>query len=148
MATISWTNPAGGDWDVASNWSTDTVPTSSDDVTISAPGAYTVTISSFDQASSLVFDAPQAEFVENAGELTIAGAFDVESGLVSLNEANTIGGVVFVLSGVLDLGNPGALGGGTLSMSGGELLATADESLSDRLFLTELRRSPPRMERL
>jgi hypothetical protein len=44
MATISWTNPNGGDWDVASNWSTDMVPTSTDEVTIAAPSADTVTI--------------------------------------------------------------------------------------------------------
>jgi len=38
MTAIIWANPANGDWDVAANWSTDTVPTSADDVTISAPG--------------------------------------------------------------------------------------------------------------
>jgi hypothetical protein len=56
VSAISWKSPVSGDWNVAANWSTDTVPTFSDDVTISALGSvtgYTVTISSDDQAHSL-----------------------------------------------------------------------------------------------
>ena len=34
-AAISWLHPTNGDWDVASNWSLDRVPTSADQVTIS-----------------------------------------------------------------------------------------------------------------
>ena len=58
MAAISWKNPVNGDWDVATNWSTNTVPTSADDVTISGGGAYIVKVSSADMANSLTFDAP------------------------------------------------------------------------------------------
>ena len=35
LSSISWINPNGGDWDTASNWSGDSVPTASDDATIS-----------------------------------------------------------------------------------------------------------------
>jgi hypothetical protein len=45
LTPIIWANPVNGDWDVAANWSTETVLTSADDVTISAPGSYIVTIS-------------------------------------------------------------------------------------------------------
>jgi hypothetical protein len=106
MTAISWKNPVSGDWNVAANWSTDTVPTLNDDVTISAPGSYTVTISGPvivrrppppllaalpivsipDKANSLTFNAPQAELQENSGSLMIGGALTVSSGLVSLNE--------------------------------------------------------------
>jgi hypothetical protein len=41
----------------------------------------------------------------------MAGAFTVDSGLVSLNEANTIGSVR-VTGGLLAFGNTGALGAG------------------------------------
>jgi hypothetical protein len=152
-AIISWTNPNGGDWDVASNWSTDTVPASADDVTISAPGDYTVAISNNpvivhpldvpqavlpitggpDEANSLTFDAPDAVLQENSGSLTIGGALTVDSGLVSLNEANTIGSVN-VQGGVLEFGNPGAFGSAALSLSGGEFLSTTNDQPARRTF--------------
>jgi hypothetical protein len=47
--------------------------------------------------------------------------------LVSLDEANTIG-TVGVTGGVLAFGNTGALGAGAVPLSGGELIATADET--------------------
>ena len=132
MTAISWKSPVSGDWDVASNWSTDTVPTFGDDVTISAPGAYTVTVSSNDQANSLLVDAPGATLVENAGSLSIAGELTVDSGFVALNEANPIESVA-VNGGELNFGNPGALGSGTVSIPGGELLATTNETLTNAL---------------
>ena len=65
----------------------------------------------------------------------MAGGLNVESGFVSLNEANSIGGVR-VTGGVLAFGNGGGLGTGTVTMSGGELLATANETLSNPLNLS------------
>lgn len=44
MAVINWKNPVSGDWEVAADWSTGTLPASGDDVTISAPGPYIVTV--------------------------------------------------------------------------------------------------------
>jgi autotransporter-associated beta strand protein len=148
MTAINWANPVSGDWDVASNWSTDTVPTSADDVTISASGPYIVTITPVpihilavgplpilngsNEADSLTFDAPEAALQENAGSLTIAGALTVNSGFVSLNEANTIGSVALT-GGTLAVGNGAALGAGTVTLSDGELLATANETLANAL---------------
>jgi hypothetical protein len=34
LATVTWTNPAGGDWDTTGNWSTGALPGSADDVVI------------------------------------------------------------------------------------------------------------------
>jgi hypothetical protein len=130
VTDINWTSSADGDWNVAANWSTDSVPTSSGDVTIAAPGAYTVTISSGDEADSLLFDAPGAMLVENAGSLNMAGPLLVDAGFVALNEANPIGGVV-AEGGVLAFSNPGALGTDGYSVAGGELLATTNETLDD-----------------
>jgi len=132
MAAISWKNPVNGDWNVAANWSTGTVPTLADAVTISAAGPYIVTISSTDVADTLTFNASQAALWENAGQLIVSGALTVDSGLVSLNEANTIGSVSLT-GGVLAFGNAGALGAGTVSLSGGELLGAANETLSNTL---------------
>jgi len=135
MTTINWKTPSNGDWNVAANWSTNKVPTSADAVAISASAPYIVTISSVDQANSLTFGASQATLLENAGSLTIGGALTVNSGFVSLNQANTIGSVALT-GGVLAVGNSGALGGGTIAMSGGELLGAANETLANQLSLS------------
>jgi FG-GAP-like repeat len=132
MAAINWKSPVNGDWNVAANWSTNTVPTLADAATISAFGPYIVTISSADFANTLTFGAPSAALVENSGSLTMGGALAVNSGFVSLNKANTIGSVA-LSGGVLAFGNGGALGAGAISMSGGELLGAASETLSNAL---------------
>ena len=113
MAAIFWKSAVSDNWNVAADWSAGAVPTSADDVTIAAPGSYTVTISAPDEASALTFDALQGALQENSGSLTVADALTVSSGLVSLNEANTIG-VVIINGGTLAFGNSRALGAGTL----------------------------------
>ncbi|MBV9909750.1 MAG: hypothetical protein JOY52_19535, partial [Hyphomicrobiales bacterium] len=145
MAAVNWKNPVNGDWDVAADWSTGEVPTSADDVTISATGPYIVTVGApmtigvvplrlqiFPTANSLTFNAPEAALDENTGKLTVAGALTVNSGLVSLNEANAIGSVSLT-GGVLSLGNAGALGTAIVLISGGELLGAATEALNNSL---------------
>ena len=44
VPVISWSNPDGGDWDVATNWSTGVVPSASDAVDIDTVAAATITI--------------------------------------------------------------------------------------------------------
>jgi hypothetical protein len=90
-----------------------------------------------DEANSLTFDAPEAALQENSGSLVVAGALTVNSGFVSLNEANTIGSVDLT-GGVLAFGNAGTLGAGTVTMTGGELLATANETLTNALVLPDV----------
>jgi autotransporter-associated beta strand protein len=132
MAAISWENPSNGDWSVATNWSAGAAPSLLDSATISAPGSYTVTISGIDVANSLTFDAPQASLVETAIELIMVGALTVESGSVSLTTPNVMGSVA-LSGGVIAFSNGGALGTGTVSTTGGELLATASLTLSNKL---------------
>ena len=38
LATVDWISTTSGSWDVASNWSTDTVPGAGDDVVINVLG--------------------------------------------------------------------------------------------------------------
>jgi hypothetical protein len=125
VTAISWKSPVSGDWNVAANWSTGTVPTFSDDVTISALGSvtgYTVTISSDDQAHSLSdgeLGVGGGTLVENAGSLSIAGQLIVEFESVTLNEANPIESVWD--SGQVNFGNPAALGSGTVTVVDGHV---------------------------
>ena len=137
MASIDWNDPVSGDWSVATDWSTGAVPTQEDTVFISDLGPpYTVTVSSADFANSLVLNAVTGALLENSGSLTISGALHVDSGLAQLNKANTIGSVSLAAGGVIEFGNGGALGTGTVTQSGGELLATASETLTNTLSLS------------
>jgi hypothetical protein len=70
--------------------------------------------------------------LESADSLTMAGALTVDSGLASLNEANTIGSVG-VTGRVRAFGDADALRAGTVALSGGELIATANKILSNAL---------------
>src|SRR4051794_7262549 len=38
LATVTWMNPGGGDWDTSANWSTGALPGPSDDVIIDQSG--------------------------------------------------------------------------------------------------------------
>jgi hypothetical protein len=131
MTAINWKLAQNGDWTTATDWSTN-VPGSGDAVTVANAGSFLITISSADMAASLTFNAPSAALLENAGSLTMSGSLTVASGLVSLNRANTIGSVA-LNGGVLAFGDGGALGAGTITFSGGELLATANETLTNTL---------------
>jgi hypothetical protein len=58
LSTVDWISPSSGSWDVASNWSTDAVPGSGDNVVINVPGV-TVTISSkVESVNSVTIDDP------------------------------------------------------------------------------------------
>jgi hypothetical protein len=137
MSSISWNNPVSGDWTVATDWSSGTVPSPVDVVIINELGPpYTITVSSADFATSVAINAAQATLRENSGSLTILDALHVDSGLVSLNKANNIGSVSLGPGAELTVGNAGALGTGTVTQSGGELLATASETLTNVLSLS------------
>src|ERR1700722_2300139 len=138
MAAISWKNPVSSNWNVAANWSTGALPTLNDAVTIGVTGThgYIVSITSADVASSLTFSAYNAELLENAGSLTTTGSLTVDGGLVVLNRANTFNGGVSLVRGALSVGNAGALGTGQINMTAGELLGTANETLTNSIAIT------------
>jgi hypothetical protein len=74
--TIEWNNPAGGDWDVASNWSPMNVPdTPGETASFSLPGAYTVTLASARTVGALALHNPDAVLALHGGAvLTVADA--------------------------------------------------------------------------
>ena len=88
-STVTWTNPAGGDWDKASNWSTGSLPTAADDVQINMSGI-TITHSSLhnDSVHSLTSQAP---LDVTAGQLYLGSASTLFSTL-ALSTFGTITG--------------------------------------------------------
>jgi hypothetical protein len=77
-----WSNPSGGNWALPSNWSLNVVPTSNDNVIVSAPGDYIIDIGSYAEAASLqVLNAEAhinlgaASTLRILGELRLAGTW-------------------------------------------------------------------------
>ena len=106
LSSVSWINPNGGDWDTASNWSSDTVPTAADDVTISIAVSNPIThdAGTADAVNSVTSDDP---IVLSAGSLSIAAAS-------TFSDTVTLSG--------------GTLSGGPISTNGATLVGTYNGS--------------------
>ena len=136
MAIITRKNAVSGNWSDAADWSNDTVPTSTDEAEFLATGNYTVTVTSAETANAFLFEAPGAELVESAAGALALNEFILYEGSVELDGTNTIG-LTEINGGVVTLGAAGALGGGgALEISGGELIATVSETLTNPLSMS------------
>src|ERR1700722_20884149 len=72
-AAISWTGSAGTlNWGTAGNWSTNTVPTSSDNVTINLAGVGTINIASGNYSVATLNDTTAALSIASGGTLSFA----------------------------------------------------------------------------
>ena len=125
LSTVDWISPTSGSWDVASNWSTGTVPGPGDDVVINVTGAAppTVTISSnVESVNSITADDP---LVISGGGLTVAANSTISSGLSMTGGTLNGSGTLTVASafdwtgGDLDgAGTTTVASGGTLNIGG------------------------------
>ncbi len=106
MSSISWLAGSSGNWSQASNWSTDTVPESGDNVTINAIGTYTVTVDGFDPVNILVFDAPAATIAVASSYLLEVSGATIAGGKIDGPGRLWTGGVTSVT------GQPLTIGGG------------------------------------
>ncbi|HNQ87025.1 MAG TPA: CARDB domain-containing protein [Verrucomicrobiota bacterium] len=81
-ADIVWTNTSGGTWHTPANWSPNVVPTLTDNVLITTPGAYTVSITSTAAAASLSASgsAGTNTLALNSGELRVSGTMSLGNG--------------------------------------------------------------------
>ncbi len=101
-ATITWTNAAGGNWNVPGNWSPAQVPVAGDDVVITLAGTYTVTVNVSPSVNSLTLGAA-------SGVQTLS----MTSQTLTLAAASSVGA-----NGRLSLLNGTVNGAGTLTNSG------------------------------
>ena len=126
LSAIAWTNPDGGDWDTASNWSSDAVPTAGDDVTISIAVTNPIThgASSSDFAQSLTSQDP----IEiSGGSLSIAAASTINNTFMITGGELTGAGDVTITGSTTWSG--GTMSGtGATAAQGGLQLGDADSS--------------------
>jgi len=76
LSTVNSINPTSGSWDVASNWSTDTVPGPDDDVVINEPGSPTVTVGSNAESVHSI-TAADPLVISGGGEIDVAGGMTI-----------------------------------------------------------------------
>jgi hypothetical protein len=117
-ATISWTNPLGGNWGTPSNWDANRVPTGSDDVLINQTGITITHSFGIDSVRSLT---SQAAVVISGGSLTLGAA------LSQINDNLTTSG-----NGTLVLNNATLSGVGSL-INGATFLAEANSNINAAL---------------
>lgn len=111
-ATAVWTNPAGGYWDVSSNWDTGKVPGAGDDVLIDIPGNATITYrQATTEIRSLVSKNP---FTITGGTLSVTQTVRVDNSFSlaggTLKDATIVAGA----PGSAVWGDNGTLSGVTL----------------------------------
>jgi len=114
-----WINPAGGNWNVAANWSQNRVPGPADNVVIDLDGSYTVTLNVAASVNRLIVGggASAPTFAINGQTLTLANDSFVQPGATFSFAAGT-------LTGAGRLTVRGALNwtGGTMSGTGRTVL--------------------------
>ena len=140
-----WVNASGGNWSVGTNWSTGSVPTSSDNTFIDASGTYTVNLDVAPAFNSLTIgggatgtqtlsDTTSRDITfTNAGTITTSGALNLSSGRIlggggltvngalNWNGDSEIDNVVTISSGAsLNISGTGTrfVNGGTINNSG------------------------------
>jgi len=81
LANVNWINPFGGDWNVASNWSTGVVPGAADDVTIAQ--ASNVTIIANGPISTINNFTLAGGTLSGTGDLTVNGVTTITAGAMT-----------------------------------------------------------------
>ncbi|MGC9940907.1 MAG: hypothetical protein ABSE48_03685, partial [Verrucomicrobiota bacterium] len=120
-AGIVWTNTAGGNWSLASNWNSHQVPTSSDTAIITNAGNYTVTLDVSSGVAGLVLGASGTVttqvFLINGTTFTLNGQATVNSNGVFNFTSGDLAGTAFIT--------------GTLNVQGGALNSGASLTVSN-----------------
>lgn len=115
--TFSWNNPAGGNWNVGSNWSGGSIPGSGNSVLINLapPDPYTVTVSDPRSITSVTVNAANAT-LERTGtddlNASASGVFSLQAGTLKLSGGR-----------ILANGSFTSASGTSIQIAGGQLWA-------------------------
>lgn len=119
----SWTNSAGGTWNVATNWSRNVVPTSSHNAVIDMVGFNpVVTLNTAGAARALIVGNSDTILLQNTLTLGAGGAIVNSGATMNL----TVGGS----SAILSASDISINAGGTLNWSGGVIGSATDTTQS------------------
>jgi hypothetical protein len=123
-AARTWTGATSTEWNLATNWNPNNIPTSGDDVTIPAnvaSGRYPIVSTAAANAKTVTLATgagPQPSLTVSANTLTVEGNFAISAGTVTHS-----GGTIAVTAGAVTIG-------GTLDESGGTFLSSVNMTVS------------------
>ena len=129
---LVWTNTAGGNWNVAANWSPNRVPGALDTALITTPGSYGVSVTDNESVSNLVLRGAASGTLTvkiQSGTFTVNGtgsdnaqsALVISGGTVNGPGSIVVGGPLTWSAGLIDstvLFSGGTLSGGLNRMWG------------------------------
>ncbi|HVK10330.1 MAG TPA: hypothetical protein VM597_16305, partial [Gemmataceae bacterium] len=115
--TYSWTNPDGGNWNVASNWSGGAVPGAGQNALIDLAGTYTVALSDARSIAAVTVNQSTATLKQTGGDLTATGLFSLQAGTLHLTGGRILG-----------YGGFTSAVGTTIQLDGGQLWALSTGS--------------------
>ena len=124
LATMLWSNAAGGDWDLASNWvnsgdSTDHhVPIATDDAIIDLDGV------------SVTHVQGNTDSVNSLSITSTTDSLSLSNGSLAIAAASSISGSLAISGGTFDYSGSNALSTGTLTQTGGTLTGTGTVNVS------------------
>jgi hypothetical protein len=136
LSAITWIG-SSGDWDTASNWSTGSVPTAANNVTINVANVNNLVITHSQGTSDVVHSLKISNSTYaldiSAGSLTVATA-STDSGALSLSGGTLSGPGSLTISGELTWSGGTMSGSGTTTAKGGITIAGdgATETLDTR----------------
>jgi fibronectin-binding autotransporter adhesin len=102
-ATVYWTNPSGGNWSTAGNWSSGAVPGPTETATIALPGSYTVTLDINDTIAGLQLGGTSGTQTLLAASRTLLVSSQTQidtNGILDLR-ASTLDGVLLTNAGTV-----------------------------------------------
>ena len=84
MTAKTFTNTAGGNWNVGSNWTMPGVPAGTDDAFINDPGTYTVTLSDVEAPHSITLDNADATLSVTSNAKVLGSPIALDAGTFAL----------------------------------------------------------------
>jgi RHS repeat-associated protein len=129
LSTVSWSNPLGGDWNVASNWSAGRLPGATDDVVINTAVSGPITYSTGTSTIHSLADTT-ASLIISGGSLSLtATSSDAKDFTVS--GGTLAGSGNLTVTGMTTLTNGAMTGTGTTLAQGG-LIISGNNTLDGR----------------
>jgi hypothetical protein len=129
-ASYTWANIAGGNWNVAANWSPNGVPGGADSAAMTTTGSYTVTVNDTESIGALTLGASTADGTVQTLKLS-SGTFTVNNpstgtaqGTLSISGATLTGAGALILAGPLN-GTAGTINA-KVQFNGGALSGSMD----------------------
>jgi hypothetical protein len=116
LSTVSWSNPAGGDWNTATNWSTGVVPNFTQDVMIAIAVSNPIVIDSANAVNSLTDSTASLELA--GGSLSLAGTSSVSQNVTISSGAELTSAGNLTIGGTLNQSGGVLTGAGTVTVNG------------------------------